>query len=228
MTELIHNIFSTLFGDNVKLATILISMIPIIELRGAIPFATNSGFWGDYSLTNWEAFGWSLLGSCLIVPILAITALPIINWLKRTKLFKKIALALENRIKEKSKSIDGAEEKFEKFSKSYWKKSLGIFAFVAIPLPLTGVWTGTVAALFLGLDFYTTCISVILGNVVAGLLISLMLLFFPWLNNWLFYIFILIVATVLIYELIRFVLTKKKSQSSKKEQTTNNQNNNQD
>ena len=52
MTEIINNIFSTIFGDNVILATILIAMVPIVELRGAIPFATNSGFWGSNTLTH--------------------------------------------------------------------------------------------------------------------------------------------------------------------------------
>ncbi len=214
MTEFIHNIFATIFGDNVVLATILISMVPIIELRGAIPFATNTGFWNSLAMNNWTAFGWSLLGSSAIVPLIALACIPIINWLKRTKLFGKLASALENRIKNKASNIDGANEKYTKFSKSYWKKVIGIFIFVAIPLPLTGVWTGTCVALFLGLDFLSTCISVLCGNIVAGLLITLILQFFPWLNDWLFYIFLIIIVTVLLYEIIRFLILKKKKSSN--------------
>ena len=90
MTEFLHNIFATVFNDNIILATILISMVPVIELRGAIPFATNSGFWGNLALNQWEAFGWSFLGSSVVVPILALIFLPIINWLKKTKTFNKI------------------------------------------------------------------------------------------------------------------------------------------
>ena len=214
MTELIHNIFSTIFGDNVILATILIAMVPIIELRGAIPFATNPGFWGKYTLSNWEAFGWSLLGSCTIVPIIALTSIPMINWLKKTKLFKKITVAIENRIKNKAQTIKDSNIKSARFSKSYWKKLLGVFIFVAVPLPLTGVWTGTLVALFGGLDFYSTCISVILGNIVAGLLISLILLFFPWLNDWLFFIFIGIVLFVLLFEFIKHKISNRKNKSN--------------
>ena len=220
MTELIHNIFSNIFGDNVILATILIAMVPVIELRGAIPFATNPGFWETHTLTNWESLGWSLLGSCLIVPIIYLTSIPLINFFKKTKLFKKITLSIENRIKEKTKTISADTEKSMRFSKDYWKKVLGIFIFVAIPLPLNGVWTGTLVALFIGLDFYSSCISIILGNIVAGVLICLILQFFPWLNSWLFYIFLIIIAVAFLIELIRHK-SKRKSNTNKENESNN-------
>ena len=225
MTEFINKLFSTIFGDNVILATILIAIVPIIELRGAIPFGTNSGFWKEHTLTNWQAFGWSLLGSSLVVFVLALIFKPVINMLKRIKVFNKIATALENRVKDKASNIEGANIKSKRFSKSYWKKILAVFAFVAIPLPLTGVWTGTCMAVFIGLDYWSTCVSVISGNIIAGLLITLMLQFFPWLNNWLFYIFLIIIVAILLYELIKFLInkSKKKTIASKQENSTNNQ-----
>ena len=214
MTEFLNSLFATVFGDNVILATILIAMIPIIELRGAIPFATNPGFWGPIAMNNWAAFAWSVLGSCLIVPILALMFMPIIKWLKSTKLFGKLATGFENRVKNKASSIEDANIKSKKFSKSYWKKILGVFIFVSIPLPLTGAWTGTCIAVFIGLDFWSTCLSVIAGNIVAGVLISLILQFFPWLNDWLFYIFLILVALVIIYELVKFAVNKAKAKNS--------------
>ena len=217
MTEFLHNIFATVFNDNVILATILISMLPVIELRGAIPFATNPGFWNSLAMNQWTAFGWSLLGSSSIVPIIALIFLPIINWLKKTKLFGKLAFAIENRVKSKTSNIENAEEKSKRFSKSYWKKMLAVFVFVAIPLPFTGVWTGTCVAVFIGLDYISTCLSVITGNIVAGLLITLILQFFPWLNNWLFYIFLIIIAIFIIYETTRYLLKKKRAQKEKQE-----------
>ena len=211
MTEFISNIFSSIFGNNVILATILIAMVPIIELRGAIPFATNTGFWGTHALTSWTAFGYSLLGSSLIVPIIALIFVPLMKFLKKTKIFGKLASAIENRIKSKSEKIEGANEKSKRFSLTWWKKVLAIFLFVAIPLPLTGVWTGTLVAVFIGLDYLTTCITVITGNAVAALLITLILEFFPALNNYLFYIFILLVLLVVAYELIRALIKRKKN-----------------
>lgn len=217
MTEFLHNVFATIFNDNVILATILISLLPVIELRGAIPFATNTGFWKGFALNQWQAFGWSLLGSCAIVPIIALIFLPLIRWLKSTKVFKKIALAIENKVKSKTTNIENSEEKSRVFSKSYWKKVLAIFVFVAIPLPFTGVWTGTCVAVFVGLDYISTCLSVIAGNIVAGLLITLILEFFPWLNDWLFYIFIILIVAILIYEVIKILINKKRAQNKKEE-----------
>lgn len=213
MTEFLHNLFASLFNDNVVLATILISMLPIIELRGAIPFATNPGFWAEHVLSNWKAFGWSLLGSSAVVPIIALVFLPMINWLKSTKTFKKMALWIEQKVKSKTSKIENADEKSKKFSKAYWKKMLAVFIFVAIPLPLTGVWTGTCVAVFIGLDYLSTCSSVIAGNVVAGLIITLILEFFPWLNGWLFYIFLVLVAIILLFGLIKHLFEKKKAQA---------------
>ena len=91
MTEFIENIFSSIFGNNVILATILIAVVPIIELKGAIPFSMSSQIWGTNALSLVSAFLYGLLGSCLVVPILALIYTPIINWLKKTKLFKKLA-----------------------------------------------------------------------------------------------------------------------------------------
>lgn len=207
----ISDLFVKIFDGNVVLATILIAMVPIIELRGAIPFATNTSLWGSLAISNWKAMGWALLGSSIIVPIIALIFIPIINWLKRTKLFGKLASAIENRIKNKADSISNGEQKSERFSPAYWKKILAVFVFVAIPLPLTGVWTGTCVAVFLGLDYLSSCITVVLGNAVAGLLIALILKFFPWLNNYLLWIFLALVAIFIIYELIRHFIKKKKA-----------------
>jgi len=211
MTEFLHNLFARLFNDNIILATILISTLPVIELRGAIPFATNTGFWQSIAMSNWEAFCWSFLGSSAIVPIIAFLFLPLINWLKQTKIFKKLAFSIENKVKAKTKKIENHDQKSTLFSKSYWKKMLAVFVFVAIPLPFTGVWTGTCVAIFIGLDYISSCLSVILGNAVAGVFITLILQFFPWLNDWLFYIFIILIVIILIYATIKTLLTKNKA-----------------
>ncbi len=211
MTEFIHTVFHNIFGENIVLATVLISMLPVIELRGAIPFATNTGFWKEIAMNNWTAFGWSLLGSCAVVPIIALIFLPIINWLKRTKLFHKLAMAIENKVKSKAQTINGADEQGAKFTKSWWKKLLGVFAFVAIPLPFTGVWMGTCVALFLGLDYISTCLSVMAGNVVAGLLVTLILEFFPALNDWLFYIFLMLIVLIILIAIIKHFVNKRKN-----------------
>ena len=212
MTELLSEFFVKVFGSNVELATVLISMIPIIELRGAIPFATNSGFWGSNTLNNWQALGWALLGSSVIVPIIALVFLPLINWLKKTKLFKKMAISIENKVKSHADSI--VEKKSNENKNLLWVKILGVFIFVAIPLPLTGVWTGTCVAVVLGLNYPITCLTVMLGNVGAGLIIALILEFFPWLNDYLFFIFIGIVLLFILYYLIVGKIKKHKAKQT--------------
>lgn len=207
----ISDLFVRIFDGNVVLATVLIAMVPIVELRGAIPFATNSKLWGNLALSNWKALGWSLLGSSLVVPIVAAIFIPIITWLKRTKLFGKLALAVENRIKNKAENMGAEVAVDKKFGAAYWKKMLAVFVFVAIPLPLTGVWTGSCVAVFLGLDYISSCVCVVIGNIVAGLIIALILQFFPWLNDYLLWIFLAIVAVAIIYELIKHFVKKNRA-----------------
>lgn len=208
MIEAIGSFFSSVFGDNIVLATILIAMVPVIELRGAIPFATNSVFWGELAISNWQSYLWGFIGSSLIVPVLALLFIPFMNWLKKTRVFKKMASAIENRIQKKASAIENSNK--EKRNK-YLKYMVAIFVFVAIPLPLTGAWTGTCVAIFLGLDFFSTCLSVIAGNAAAGLIVCLILEFFPWLNDWLFLILVGIILLIGLISLIRNLINKHKN-----------------
>lgn len=232
MTEFIENIFSTLFGNNVILATILIAIVPVIELKGAIPFSMSPQIWGAAALPYWEAFLYGLIGSSLVVPILALLYIPIINWLKKTKLFKRLAEKLENRVNRKKERLEEKAEnentikdvevtqqnkeantsKKRVYDKKFFLKLLGVFAFVAIPLPLTGVWTGTCIAIALGLGFWWSCASVILGNVVAGLLITLVSSLFGDATLVFFYI---LIAVILIFALIKLILKLIKNKKEK-------------
>ena len=222
MTELIRDIFSTIFGDNVILATIIIAMLPIIELRGAIPFAMSIEFWGINAINNISAFLWSFLGSSFVVPIIALVFIPFVNWLKRTKLFSKFALRLESRIKQKTDKINkDAEEKSQehiekvddnsiaKQNKKTWLRVLGLFLFVAVPLPLTGVWTGTCISVMLGFNFWQTCAIVIGGNLMAGLIVTFVCSIFPAFTTIILYIFIVFVIVFLLYGCIKRILKKK-------------------
>jgi len=233
MTEAIRNIFSTIFGDNVILATILIAMLPIIELRGAIPFGMSVDFWGTSALSNISGFVYSFLGSSLIVPILALIFIPFINWLKKTKLFSGLAIKIENRIKSKSDKInqDAIEKSTEHTElvesdnkkinttskKKFWLKALGLFAFVAVPLPLTGVWTGTCIGVMLGFNFWQTCSIVIVGNLTAGLIIAFVCSIFPNFTNIILYIFLAFVVVFIIYGIIKGIINKRKSKNEIKQ-----------
>ena len=222
MTDFIRDIFSSIFGDNVILATILIAMLPIIELRGAIPFGMSLDFWGSNALNNIWSFVYSFIGSSLIVPILALIFIPILNWLKKTKWFSGLAKKIENRIKNKTDKINqDAETKSEEYKeivgeenkksrKKFWLKALGLFAFVAVPLPLTGVWTGTCIGVMLGFNFWQTCGIVIAGNLTAGLIITFICSIFPAFTTIILYIFIGFIVAFILYGLIKSLINKKK------------------
>ena len=71
VTEWIKELFARVFGDNAALATVLISIVPIIELKGAIPFGMSTAFWGEHALSGGAALGCGILGG-LIVAILLV------------------------------------------------------------------------------------------------------------------------------------------------------------
>ena len=208
MSEWIKNLFVTIFGENSWLATMIISMIPIVELRGAIPFGSATALWGKNALPVWKSFLFSVLGSTLVCVILTFLFWPIFKWLKKTKLFKKLAEAIERKIKKSSKNIDKKVQSESNERKTWWIKWWGVFAFVSIPLPLTGVWTGTCIALFIGLSKKDTMSSVILGNLVAGTIMTIISYFFADNTMIVLLVFLGLVALVLLYFAIRSIVSK--------------------
>jgi len=217
VVNFLGGIFASIFGANSWLATILISMFPMIELKGGIPVGMSSEFWGKNALNGTSAFLFALLGSCLVVPIIALIFKPIINWLKKTKVFRKLGELIDEKVKKHSDSINNkANEENSSVNNSTIKKSLikwfAIFAFVAVPLPLTGVWTGTCVAVAIGLNFWQTISSIVLGNVVAGLIIVFVCSVFPQFTTILFLIFLAIIALMIIYALIKLIIKKHNRQ----------------
>lgn len=203
MTETIKEAIINLFNNNSVMATFVLALLPIFELRGAIPFGMSTQIWGENALTPLSSFLTSFLATSLVVPIIYFIFTPILTLFKKTKLFKKIAERFENRIKEKSNKMENSNT---------LKKMIGVFLFVAIPLPLTGVYTGTCVAVVLGLNFYETLISCVGGNFIAGIIMLLFSTIFK--NNTLIVLYAFIIILVLIL-LTGFIvkLIKKRSKS---------------
>lgn len=162
--QIVQDFFISTFNNPIW-ATLLISVLPIFELRGAIPFGMSSALWGAKALNIGTSFLVGFLGSSAVVPIIALVFKPILNYLKQTKIFKKFANKLENKIAVKGCKIASKN--------STLKKMLGIILFVGVPLPLTGVYTGTMIAVLIGLKFKDVLISVLLGNLLAGVIIAI-------------------------------------------------------
>ncbi|NCB48731.1 MAG: hypothetical protein EOM55_03830 [Clostridia bacterium] len=214
MTESIEQFFLSIFGGNVVLATILISIIPIIELKGAIPFSMSVDIWGANALSIWEAFAYAVLGTSLIIFLLALIYIPLIKWLKSTKFFKKLGEKLENLINRKKQVVEDEIAKEKSKKKILWLKIAGVFLFVANPIPFTGVWTGTCLAIALGLNYWTACATVVSGNIVAGLLILLLSHFFGGSTLILFYILLGIAVLIAIYMILKSIVKKQKQKKS--------------
>jgi len=134
--------------------TMLVSMIPVVELRGGLPFGVALG------LTHGQALAASILGNLIPLPFIVVYIRRIFQWMrKRLPRLDKLVDALERK----------AHLKGEKVSKY---KYLGLMIFVAIPLPGTGGWTGALAAAFLDMPLRKAVPSLVAGVCVAGLIVS--------------------------------------------------------
>ena len=164
MVEFIQNLIG-----NDKIATLIMSFIPLIELKGGIIFARGA------SLNFFESFGLSYLGSTVAFIPVFFLLVPILNLLKKIKWFNAFADKIELFFKDKADAaLKKAEKSGKKAHTEKFYKILGTFIFVAIPLPMTGVWTGTAVAVFLGLEFKDAILPVVIGNFIAGAIISVL------------------------------------------------------
>ena len=136
------------------LFTMLVSMIPVIELRGGI-LASKL-----LSLPMFSAFFICLVGTILPVPFILLFINKIFDWMRNTRFVK-----LVDRMEEKGRS------KFEKINRY---KTLGLLIFVAIPLPGTGAWTGSLAAALMKMDFKSAMLSVALGTLAADIIMCIL------------------------------------------------------
>lgn len=151
MTEtLVQGIIDALGGSVGKeVIVFLISMVPILELRGALLVAGPL-----LGVPMQTAIPLSVIGNIIPVPFILLLITPIFKWMKGTRLFKPMVDKLEAKAMSKSDKI----EKYE-----FW----GLVLFVGIPLPGTGAWTGSLIAALLGIRFKKAFPAVILGICMA-------------------------------------------------------------
>lgn len=213
MTEFIGELFSKIFNGNVVLATVLVSMLPIMELKGGIPFGMSVAFWGDKALKRWSAFGWAFLGCFIVTIIVYFIFTPLMKWFRKTKIFKGLANYIDNKTgkqKEKIEMAENGEVDEKKLRRIRFAKIMAVLVFVAIPLPLTGVWMGTCLAVVLKLNFAETMFAVNVGNVIAGIIISTICVIFPQFTHILIYVFMGLVVLLIIAKLIIDKINKNK------------------
>lgn len=196
------------FGNNSILATIFVAMLPLIELKGGIPLGMSS-IWGAAALDTWHAFAWALLGSSLVVPVIALLFLPIYQWLKTKKFFKVIIEFLVGDVAKRSNQLN-TDTQTKSLQRSFWLKVMAVFLFVAFPVPGTGVWTGTCFAVLLGLNFGVTCLTVIIGNAVCGVIVASVCQVFPQLTDILLVVFLILIVLVMLVKVILHLMKKRR------------------
>lgn len=135
-----------------------LSMVPVIELRGAIPFAVN------WELDYWTALIVCAIGNMLPVPFIYFFARKILRWGADKKYIGKFF----------SFFIEKGERGGQKLTARAGRGGLfvALMLFVGIPIPGTGAWTGTLAASFLNMGIRSTAVSVSLGVVMAGIIMG--------------------------------------------------------
>lgn len=172
-----------------------VSMVPIVELRGAIPIAEGLG------LNIFWYYPIAIIGNMLPVPFIYLFARKVLEWGKDKKLTGKFfTWCLEKGDKGGQKLKASAGDKG-----IFW----ALLIFVGIPLPGTGAWTGTLAASFLNLGFKTSILATTLGVLLAGIIMSLgskIVVFLGWTGV------IAVVAVIAIIVMVSILIKKKRKQ----------------
>lgn len=169
--DLTHNDYLTLF---------IISIIPIIELRGAIVIMT-----GMVGVNKIAGMFCCIAGSTVVIIPLILLIRPLIKQLKKTKTLGRLGHKMESHIKERASTVHNDEKcsKSKKKSKRDVsldsKKFWGLLAFVSVPLPLTGAWTGSAVGSFLDFPIWKAALAVFLGNIIAAMILTTIAIFLP-------------------------------------------------
>lgn len=136
-------------------ATVLIATLPIAELRGAIPISI-----GVYGMDPWTAYILAVIGNMLPVVPLLLFLESVSNYLRRWAFWDVFFRWLFTRTYHRHNS------RFEKYG------TIALCMFVAIPLPVTGAWTGCAAAFVLGIQFRHAFVAILAGVMLAGIIVT--------------------------------------------------------
>ena len=158
MSDVLINWFVTNLGGKVgkELILLIISMVTILELRGGL-LAAGPAF---LNIPMWRAIPVGIIGNLLPIPFILLLITKIFDWMKGTKRLKPVVEKLEKKAMSQSANI----EKYE-----FW----GLVAFVGIPLPGTGAWTGALIAALLGIRFRKAFPAIVIGVCLAACIMTI-------------------------------------------------------
>lgn len=153
MTGLVEWFMGALHGLSGELVALIISMVPLLELRGGLLAASL------LNVSILKAVPLCILGNVIPVPFILLFITPIFMAMKKTKLFRPLVEKIEKKAMSKS----------EKIEKGYF---WGLALFVGIPLPGTGAWTGALIAALLGIPVKKALPAILLGILIATIIMA--------------------------------------------------------
>lgn len=148
---MLQGLFQWLLGAGTELAVVLISMVPLVELRGAVPLGVAAG------MEEIRLMPLAILGNMAPIPFLLFFGEKLLDWVCTLPPFSKVANAYRQRLLRKMDNVT-------RYAR------LGLYLFVAIPLPGTGAWSGALIATFLHMPKGKALLSIFLGVVTAGII----------------------------------------------------------
>ena len=211
MTDAIVQFFQS-WTNNDYLTLFLVSIIPIIELRGAI--ILMGGMTGISKIAGMFV---CLAGSSVVIFPLLLCLRPILNKLKKTKVFGKIANFFEELFSSKAQGVNDKAEKRKATKKASadTKKFLGLAVFVGVPLPFTGAWTGSGVGAFMDIKIWKAALAIFIGNLFAASVLTLLTAFIPIKYvDIVLWIFLALVVVCLVVSFVVAVVKHKKKKAA--------------
>ena len=154
MEQIAKTLLGFLGGFGEFWALTIVSFIPLIELRLAIPLGLGLG------MPWYEAFLISFVSNCIPIPFIILLVRPVFDWLKKRKMFEGYVKRFEEKMMKKSQKVTKYEV-------------IGLFLFVAVPLPGTGAYSGSIIAALLGMRLKKAIPSIVAGVFVAGIIVTI-------------------------------------------------------
>lgn len=192
--------FTSNFENCVWLAIILVALCPTLEGKIAIPLAMNVSIWGNNALSPILALLLSFLGAIIpCYPIILLTR----NLKNKTTGF--LSSNFLQKYYYKSNKIENKSSTFKKY--------LFLTGFVAVPLPLTGVWSGSLIAGLTNLNIHYSCLSIMIGTIISNIAITILCSIFTNSITYILIISLIIIISFLFIDLIlSFIKIKKRNQ----------------
>lgn len=212
MTETIAEFLSQMTGGNDYLTLFVISIIPIVELRGAIVLMG-----GMEGINLAAGMFCCVAGSSVVIVPMILLIRPLIRKLKKSKTFAKFGRRMEASLTDRAESAYSESKQSRGKMSVETKKFWGLFAFVAVPLPMTGAWTGSAIGGILDFTLWKASLAVFLGNIVAAGILTLLVVFIPqgYMDFFLYGFIILAVVIFVSLYLTRMYRREKKAEAER-------------